>query len=328
MKKLIFSLIIFLVLLEVQGFTLINRNNKAVQAIKDTLLYRAETELKAGLEKSPDDPILNYNYGLVNLRRFEEQGDVSGLETAIESFEKAKVDTTESNLQATYYNQANAYYNSQDYSNAIHNYQYSGTYLDSTNVDPDLLYNYANSIYKFAETNPEYDSLYTMAEDIYKSTSGLVDSSHKQKIWHNLGNSAFQQQKYQEAIGYYVQALTLDPSSEDTRINYEIALRKLAEQQSQQQENQENQENNQEQKDKQEQSEENQEKSENQQQQEQKQEEEAQEKQDQYDELSDEEKEKLEAEKKLDALLQQQSRPEQDDEKPTIREQRPSGRYW
>lgn len=317
MKRILFSIIIVLLVVEAYGFGTVSKNNKAVQAIKDTLLYKAEKELIDGLESKPDDPVLNYNYGLVKLRQFEEHKDKSGLESAIESFEKAKIDTTQSNLQATYYNQANAYYNIEDYSNAIHNYQYSGTYLDSTNVDPDLLYNYANSIYKFAETNLEYDSLYTMAQDIFKSTGGMVDSKQKQKIWHNLGNTSFKQEQYQEAISYYVEALKLDPSSEDTRVNYEIALRKLAEQQSQQQE-QENQQD----------SEEQQEKSEDQQQEQQKQEEEAQEKQDQYDELSEEEKEKLEAEKKLDALLQQQSRPEQEDEKTKIKQQRPTGRYW
>ena len=40
------------------------------------------------------------------------------------------------------------------------------------------------------------------------------------------------------------------------------------------------------------------------------------------------EKEKLEAEKKLDALLQQQARPEENEEKPKIRQQQPTGKYW
>ncbi len=320
MKRTIFMVIMCLFLVEAYSFTTVRKNNKAVEAIQDTLLYRAEDDLKDLLEKDPDNPVLNYNYGVVKLREFEEYRDKKGLQSAVESLEKAKTDTTKSNLQAIYYNQANAYYNLEDYPNAIHNYQTSASYLDSTNVDPDLLYNYANSLYKFAESNPEYDSLYTMAQDIYKSTGGMVDSAHKQKIWHNLGNSAFKQENYQEAINYFVQSLKLDPNSEDTRVNYEIALRKLAEQEAQQEEqkNQNQQEDSNQENDK----------SENQQQEQQKQEEDAKEKQEQYDDLSEEEKEKLEAQKKLDALLQQQARPEQDDDKPKLRQQRPTGRYW
>ena len=322
MKKIILIITIIISLINVYGFSTVRKNNKAVKLIQDTLLYNAEEELQKYLANDPDNPILNYNYGVVKLRQFEEEhNDQSGLESALESFEKAKLDTTKSNLHSTYYNQANAYYGLGDYPNAIKNYQESGTFLDSTKIDPDLLYNYANSLYKFAEANAEYDSLFTLAQDIYKSTSGMVDSKHRQKIWHNLGNSAFQQKNYQEAISYYVEALKLDPNSEDTRINYEIALRKLAEQQGQNQQQQ--------QQDQQEKSsDEKQEKSEDQQQSQQKQQEQAKEKQDQYDELNEEEKEKLEAEKKLDALLQQQSRPEENDEKPKIRQQRPTGRYW
>lgn len=321
MKRLLFVLIITIFLVEAYGFAPVRKNNKAVKSIQDTLFTNAEEILKSSLEDSPDNPILNYNYGLVKLRQFEEYNDKIGLESAVESFEKAKTDTTKSNLQAINYNQANAYFNQGDYANAANAYQKSGTYLDSTDVDPDLLYNYANSLYKFAEANPEYDSLFTVAQNIYKSTSSIVDNVQKQKIWHNLGNSSFQQKQYQEAISYYIEALKLDPNSEDTRINYEIALRKLAEQESKGDQKEQKE-------DKKDDSDNQQEKSENQQQEQQKQQEEAKEKQEQYDELSQQEKNKLDAEKKLDALLQQQSRPEENDEKPMLRPKRPSGRYW
>ena len=320
MKRIIFSIVLIGFLVPAYGFSSVWRNNEAVESIKDTLLYNADKKLKESLDKDPDNPILNYNYGLTKLKQYEEYKDDSGLEQAIQSFEKAKTDTTKSNLQANSFNQANAYYNLKDYANAINSYQESGTYLDTTNVDPDLLYNYANSLYKFVEENTEYDSLLTMAQDIYKSTSGMVDKDHRQKIWHNLGNTAFQQENFQEAISYYVEALKLDPKSEDTRINYEVALRKLAQQQSQNQQQQEQEQENQEG------SEEQKQESSGKQEQEQQQQD-AKEKQEQYDELSDEEKEKLEAEKKLDALLQEQSR-EEDNDKPEIRKQKPSGRYW
>lgn len=318
MKNNFLIILIFASMIQLFSFGIVSKNNEAVESIKDSLLYNAEEKLLEGLKKNPDNPILNYNYALAKLRQFEDYKDKSGLEEAIKSFEKAKEDTTRSNLQAILYNQANAYYYNKDFANAVNSYQESATYLDSTKVDPDLQYNYANSLYKFIEDKSEFDSLYTMVEDIYKGTLANVDKNHKQKIWHNLGNTAFQQENYKDAISYYIEALKLDPSSEDTRINYEIALQKLAEQEGK---NQANSDNNSDGEDKQSGQEE-QKEEENQQEQQNKN------KQEQYDDLSDEEKEKLEAEKKLDALLQEQSRSEDNENKAKIRQQRPSGRYW
>ncbi len=316
--KNILIMILSIIAINSHAFGSVSKNNKAVQALNDTLLFNAEELLKEGLEKDPDNPVLNYNYGLAKLRQFEEYRNETGLSEAIDSFEKAKADTSKSNLQAIYYNQANAYYSLKDFAQAINNYQESASYLDSTDVDLDLVYNYANSLYKFVDENADYDSLLTMVDDMYKAAVSNADSKHKQKIMHNLGNSSFKQEKYQDAINYYIESLKLNPKSEDTRINYEIALKKLAEQQSQSQEEQkENKESD---------SEKEQENSSNQEEEQQKQE--AQEKQEQYDDLSKEEKEKLEAEKKLDALLQEQSRDDDNDNKDKIRQQRPSGRYW
>lgn len=318
MKKMLFILLIFITI-NAYGFGRVSKNNQAVKAINDTLLYNAEEELKEILEKDPDNPIINYNYGLTKLKQFEEYRNESALAESIESFEKAKADTSRTNLQALYYNQANAYYNLKDYASAVNNYQESATYLDSTSVDLDLVYNLANSIYKFAEENPEYDSLLTRVDEMYKSIVSGVDQQHKQKILHNLGNSAFKQSKYQDAINYYVESLRLNPKSETTRINYEIALRKLSEQQSSQ-EKQENQ-------DKKKSDQEHEGSSKQDQEQEQQQQE-AKEKQEEYDDLSKEEKEKLEAEKKLDALLQEQSRDDDNEDKTKFRQNRPSGKYW
>ncbi len=313
----IFIIILTIISVNSFAFGLVSKNNKAVESLNDTLLYNAENQLKEGLEKSPNNPILNYNYGLTKLRQFEEYKDQSALEDAIEGFEKAKADTSKTNLQAIHYNQANAYYNLKDYTRALQNYQEAGTYLDSTNVDLDLIYNYANSIYKFVEENTQHDSLLTMVEQMYKSSLSGGDNQLKEKVFHNLGNTAFQQEKYQDALAYYIEALKLNPQSENTRINYEIALRKLDQQKGQNQQQDKSEEGN---------SQQEQDESTSQEQEQQKQD--AQDKQEQYDDLTQEEKEKLEAEKKLDALLQEQSRDDDNEEKKKIRQQRPTGRYW
>lgn len=317
MRKSIIFAVIFLSLATLFGGSVIRDNNKAVVSAQDTLLYNAEKMIDKALKKDEDNPILNHNRGVIKLRQFEEYKDKSGITEAIANLEKAKADTSRTNLHSAYYNQANGYYHLQDYGQAMQNYQESSTFLDSTSVDPDLLYNYANSLYKIAETNAEYDSLFAYAQEIYQGTAGMVDSNHKQQILHNLGNSFFKQKMYQESLSSYIEALRLNPKSEDTRLNYEIALRELEAQQSQEQQQQDNPDD---------QGEE-QESSETSEQEQQKQQDEAKEKQDQYKDLSEEEKEKLEAEKKFNALLQQQSQPENED-KPDMKKARPTGRYW
>ncbi|MBI9031520.1 tetratricopeptide repeat protein [bacterium] len=326
MKKTFLIFTILVAMVNIFALSTVRKNNKAVKTMQDSLLYNAEAELKEYLENDPDHPILNYNYGLVKLKQFEQSpaSNKGGLNKAIDSFERAKADTTRSNLHAIYYNQANTFYHLEDYVNALHGYQEANTFLDSTTVDPDLLFNIGNSLYKFVESNPEHDSLLTMAQDVFKNAHEVGDKAIKQKITHNLGNISFTQENYQEALAYYIEALKLNPNSEDTRINYEIALKKLAEQQENQQD-QKQEDENQDQKE----SDQKQEQQSTDQQKEQKQQqEEAKKKQDDYDKLSEEEKEKLEAEKKLDALLQEQSRPEDQEKKPEIFKQKPTGKYW
>lgn len=320
MKKLLIFTVIYLSLAALLGSSVIKNNNKAVAQEEKRLFYDAEKLIDKALKKDEDNPILNYNRGVIKLRQYEEYKDKSGLEEAVESLEKAKADSSRTNLYSAYYNQANGYYHLKDYPAAIGNYQASNTFLDSTSVDPDLLYNYANSLYKLADSEAKYDSLFTNAQQIYQGTVGMVDREHKQHIMHNLGNSFFKQEMYQDAIGCYIEALKLNPESEDTRKNYEIALREIEKQQSQEQ--QQDGEGEDEDKD-----EEQQESPQTSQQEQEQQQQDAQDKQEQYQDLNKEERDKLDAEKKLDALLQQQSQSD-NEKKPDVMKPRPTGRYW
>lgn len=321
MKKLLIFTVIYLSLATLLGNSAIKNNNKAVVQEEKRLFYDAEKLIDKALKKDEDNPILNYNRGVIKLRQFEEYKDKSGLEEAVLNLEKAKADSSRTNLYSTYYNQANGFYHLKDYLSAIGNYQASNTFLDSTNVDPDLLYNYANSLYKFADSESEYDSLFTQAQQIYQGTAGMVDKEHKQHIMHNLGNSFFKQEMYQDAVGHYIEALKLNPESEDTRKNYEIALRELEKQQSQEQQQQDGEGEDEDKEEEQQESPETSQQEQDQQQQD------AQDKQDQYQDLNKEERDKLDAEKQLDALLQQQSQSD-NEKKPDIQKPRPTGRYW
>ncbi|MEN8156606.1 MAG: tetratricopeptide repeat protein [Bacteroidota bacterium] len=94
---------------------------------------------------------------------------------------------------------------------------------------------------KYDETLKQYESLVDQAGDV-QSRAG---------VWHNMGNSLLQAQKYAESIEAYKNSLRLNPGDEDSRYNLAYAKQKLQEQQQQQQQNKDQQ--NQDQKDQQQQ---------------------------------------------------------------------------
>lgn len=114
----------------------------------------------------------------------------------------------------------------------------------------------------------EYESAAAQFELLQHSALAPTDLA---KAYHNLGNSLLEQQKYQESIQAYRQALRNNPNDADARYNLVYAMKKLGEQQEEQQEqNDQNQEQNQEQQE-QEQQQENNQNQENQEQQDQEQ---------------------------------------------------------
>ena len=60
-------------------------------------------------------------------------------------------------------------------------------------------------------------------------------------VWHNMGNSLLEGQKYAESIEAYKNSLRLNPRDMDTKYNLAYARKKLQEQQQQDQENQDQQ---------------------------------------------------------------------------------------
>ncbi len=78
---------------------------------------------------------------------------------------------------------------------------------------------------KYEETFKQYEALVDKAEDP-ESMAG---------IWHNMGNSLLESQKYQESIEAYKNSLRLNPGDQDSRYNLAYAKQKLQEQQEQQQ---------------------------------------------------------------------------------------------
>jgi len=93
---------------------------------------------------------------------------------------------------------------------------------------------------KYEETFKHYESLAEKTEDPESRAS----------MWHNMGNSLLESQKYKESIDAYKNSLRLNPEDQDSKYNLAYAKQKLQEQEQQDQnqdkqdqDNQENQEN-------------------------------------------------------------------------------------
>ncbi len=108
------------------------------------------------------------------------------------------------------------------------------------------------SYLKGVEANAgSFDAAFNLGDALYKSgqyeeaekqfqalTQTAQNSGQLSEAYHNLGNSYLEQQKYQESIEAYKNALRNNPSDDETRYNLAYAQQKLKEQQQQNQQNQ------------------------------------------------------------------------------------------
>jgi tetratricopeptide (TPR) repeat protein len=95
-------------------------------------------------------------------------------------------------------------------------------------------YNTGAALYKqekFEESSKQYLNLSQKAED--PNSMG--------NVWHNIGNSLLESQKYGESIEAYKNSLRLNPKDQDTKYNLAYAMQKLQEQQKQEQNQDQNQ---------------------------------------------------------------------------------------
>ena len=84
---------------------------------------------------------------------------------------------------------------------------------------------------KYEETFKQYEKLVDKAEDPESMAS----------VWHNMGNSLLESQKYKESIEAYKNSLRLNPKDQDSKYNLAYAKQKLQEQQQNQDQNQDQQ---------------------------------------------------------------------------------------
>lgn len=122
-------------------------------------------------------------------------------------------------------------YKNGDYTTAIAHYQ---TLVDSLNVEDDnIRLNLAHSLIQAGDT--------ISAQRNYSSLVRSEDRQVKSVAYQQMGIIASDQQKYEESLATFKEALKADPTNEEARYNYELVKELLKEQQEQQQQNQQNQ---------------------------------------------------------------------------------------
>ena len=112
-----------------------------------------------------------------------------------------------------------------DYKMAVDKYKYL---IDSLGVKEDeVLLNLANSYFQLQDTT----NISIAYQPLTQSSNSKIKSVANQQ----LGIAANRQEKFEEALNYFKQALKADPTNEDARFNYEIVKKKIEEQRKQDQ---------------------------------------------------------------------------------------------
>ncbi len=107
-------------------------------------------------------------------------------------------------------------YQDEKYSDALK--QFTDDQINDPN-DYNLKYNLANTYYKMKQ--------YDKAEKLFQSAAIYGDKQLQQKSFYNLGGTAYQQGKLQEAVEHYKKALELDPEDEDAKHNLEFVREEI-----------------------------------------------------------------------------------------------------
>lgn len=120
--------------------------------------------------------------------------------------------------------EGNALYRQGDHAGAAAAYQRAGT-LAPADLRP--TFNLGDALYR--QGDPA-----AAQQQFERSAQEARDPADQARAYHNLGNTHLAQQRPQQAIAAYREALRRDPSDEDTRYNLAYAQRMLKQQQQQQ----------------------------------------------------------------------------------------------
>lgn len=122
--------------------------------------------------------------------------------------------------------QGNSVYAEEDYNRAAEFYYRA---LDANRENSTAYFNLGNSQYKSGDME-------SARKNFMRAFEESTDREVKGKAWHNIGNTYLQEQKFQEAVNAYKNALLHNPSDEESRHNLAFAQNKLQQQQQNQNE--------------------------------------------------------------------------------------------
>lgn len=128
----------------------------------------------------------------------------------------------------------NRAYEEQDYKGSEEKYRAA---LEKQPASYEAAFNLGDALYKqgrYEESSQVFDSL---------SRSPLLSAEQMSRVYHNMGNALFAQQKLQEAAESYKQSLRARPDDLETKYNLAYVQKLLEDQQQNQQNNQDNQNN-------------------------------------------------------------------------------------
>lgn len=95
--------------------------------------------------------------------------------------------------------------------------------------EPQAVYNLGNALYK--QGNWE-----DAAQRYAQAANNAKTTGHRADALHNLGNALLKQRKFEQAVGAYEESLRLRPADPDTKMNLQMARKKLREEQQKQRE--------------------------------------------------------------------------------------------
>lgn len=130
----------------------------------------------------------------------------------------------------------NRAYEEQDYKGSEEKYRAA---LEKQPASYEAAFNLGDALYKqgrYEESSQVFDSL---------SRSPLLSAEQMSRVYHNMGNALFAQQKLQEAAESYKQSLRARPDDLETKYNLAYVQKLLEDQQQNQQNNQNQQQDNQ-----------------------------------------------------------------------------------
>ena len=139
--------------------------------------------------------------------------------------------------------QGNSSFERKNYKTSYNRYNEA---LEHDSTSYEALYNRANAYTHMRRSNPKDSTLVSEVEfGNYEAIAAdmLLTKSQRAEVLRNLGESLFNEQKYEAALNAFRESLLLNPDDKETKYNYVLTKRIVDQKRKQQQQN-ENQDNN------------------------------------------------------------------------------------